>query len=506
MKHLLEISQIFSSRNVKRAEVFDEHSLKQKNSKFNEFYENLLKMRYKNDRDAARHLYNSSPTDDKYRQLKSRFRKRMLNTLFLLESHGTRSASYDRIIFDCVREWGQIQILRMHKAYDTSANLARQLMQTTRKFKLTRLTIETARLLSDHASNVGDASGFEEYQAILNEAIELDALERKSEVLLQKIRLAASDADQNEQRIQEVKALSDELLNLSEMQESPAIYNNMFVAWLLRVDLEKDYTLLLELCERSEQYYQENPQYIQSEKQALILKKKMGAYLQLGDYKNGRIAAEKAHRLLEDGSTNWFEFMDVYFLLCLQNDQILQAAAIFDKVVYHVNFKHQELLFKERWKIYEAYLNYLMQIRKVVLPTRHSGRKTFKVEKFLQDIVLYRKDQRIFTVHMLINQVLFQLEDRNYSEAHDLIDRLKGYASKQLKKKEHKRVFSFVMMLGMLSRCSFQLHNLGNFEKYLQNILQEQFVYNQHMSTFEVIPYEKLWAILYDRLREQETR
>ncbi len=85
MKNLIEISKIVTKKKVKKIEIFDDHSLKHKNSKFNEFYEALMSNKFRNDRDAASFLYSCSPTDDKYRQLKSRFRKRLLNTLFFLD-------------------------------------------------------------------------------------------------------------------------------------------------------------------------------------------------------------------------------------------------------------------------------------------------------------------------------------------------------------------------------------------------------------------------------------
>ena len=101
MKNLIEISKIVTKRKVKKIEIFDDHSLKHKNSKFNEFYEALLANKFKNDRDAASFLYGCSPTDAKYRQLKSRFRKRLLNTLFLLDVNLPAASNYDRAYLTC---------------------------------------------------------------------------------------------------------------------------------------------------------------------------------------------------------------------------------------------------------------------------------------------------------------------------------------------------------------------------------------------------------------------
>jgi len=56
-------------------------------SKFNEFYDGLVSERFVDDEQAADFLYDTTPLDDKYRQLKSRFSKRLLNTLFFLDSN-----------------------------------------------------------------------------------------------------------------------------------------------------------------------------------------------------------------------------------------------------------------------------------------------------------------------------------------------------------------------------------------------------------------------------------
>ena len=135
MKHLIEISKIVTKKKVKKIEIFDDHSLKHKNSKFNEFYEALMANKFKNDRDAASFLYDCSPTDDKYRQLKSRFRKRLLNTLFFLDVNLPSASSYDRAYYSCNKDWTLVKILLSNDARHTAAALARQILTTALKFK-----------------------------------------------------------------------------------------------------------------------------------------------------------------------------------------------------------------------------------------------------------------------------------------------------------------------------------------------------------------------------------
>ncbi|MBP9881390.1 MAG: hypothetical protein KBF44_14850, partial [Chitinophagales bacterium] len=85
MKNLIEISKVVTKKRISKIEIFDKSLLNRKESKFNEFYEGLVNDKFNTDEEAAAILYNTSPLDDKYRQLKSRFSKRLLNTLFFLD-------------------------------------------------------------------------------------------------------------------------------------------------------------------------------------------------------------------------------------------------------------------------------------------------------------------------------------------------------------------------------------------------------------------------------------
>jgi len=163
MKNLIEISKIVTKKKVRKIEIFDDHSLKHKNSKFNEFYEALMASKFKNDRDAASFLYGCSPTDDKYRQLKSRFRKRLLNTLFFLDVNLPSTSSYDRAYFSCNKDWTLVKILLSNNADFTAASLARQILTTALKFKFADVIVNCSRILRRYAAETADEKNYEQY-------------------------------------------------------------------------------------------------------------------------------------------------------------------------------------------------------------------------------------------------------------------------------------------------------------------------------------------------------
>ena len=187
MKHLIEISRIVTKRKVRKIEIFDDHSLRHKNSKFNEFYEALRANKFKTDRDAAQYLYGCNPTDPKYRQLKSRFRKRLLNTLFFLDVNMPSASNYDRAYYSCNKDWTLVNTLAWYDAPHTAAQLARQVLTTALKFKFADLIVNCSRILRAYSAETGDQHSFEEYDHYIKEYTQILEAEIRSEELYQRV-------------------------------------------------------------------------------------------------------------------------------------------------------------------------------------------------------------------------------------------------------------------------------------------------------------------------------
>jgi len=187
MKNLIEIAKIVTKKKVRKIEIFDDHSLKHKNSKFNEFYEALMVGKFKNDRDAATFLYACSPTDDKYRQLKSRFRKRLLNTLFFLDVNIPSAASYDRAYYSCNKDWTLVKILLSNKADFTAATLARQILTIGLKYKFADVIVNCSRILRKYAAETESEKEFDEYDQNIKQYSDIVDAEIRSEELFQRV-------------------------------------------------------------------------------------------------------------------------------------------------------------------------------------------------------------------------------------------------------------------------------------------------------------------------------
>jgi hypothetical protein len=228
----------------------------------------------------------------------------------------------------------------------------------------------------------------------------------------------------------------------------------------------------------------------------------MNAYLHLQDYKNGKANAEKCLQSFPEGSEIWFVFMEYYLLLAMHTDNYINALAIFKKASLNPRFKRLTGDEKEKWEVYDMFLNYIIESQGPKNPILNAQkRKLFRLSRFLNDAITYPKEQRIFTILMLILQVLFLIDKNSYSAAVERIDRLKNYANRQLKKEEHFRTIQFIRLLQQLAKADFQYENLSNIEKYYNRLVENPFKYRGLLNELEVIPYEKLWNMILERVR-----
>jgi hypothetical protein len=506
MKHLIEISKIVTKKKVKKIEIFDDQTLKNKNSKFNEFYEALMAMKFKNDRDAATFLYACSPTDDKYRQLKSRFRKRLLNTLFFLDVNLPSTSNYDRAYFSCNKDWTLVKILLSNNAEHTASDLAKGILTIALKYHFADIIVNCSRILRGYTSKHGEEKEFEQYDAYIKQYSNVLEAEIRSEELYQRVTmnyLLIQTPETTKELRDRIDVYCDALVSLSEQFESPIVMYNMYLVWAFRYEMLHDWDAMLEVCKRAEDYITNNPTFYQDEKMETFQLKKMSAFLHMRDYKNGRIEAEKSLQNLEDGSESWFNFMEYYFLLAMHSDNFINALAIHNRAINHARYKKLPNMEREKWNLYETYLDYIIETQSAENPAFSAHRKRInKTSKFLNDNILYPKDQRIFTVHFVVAQIMYYLDKSNYSAVTERIDRLKNYANRQLKPEEYYRAINFIRLIQQLAKAEYQVEDLSNVDKYYNRLIDTPFYFRGLVQEMEVIPYEKLWNMMLKSVKK----
>ena len=91
------------------------------------------------------------------------------------------------------------------------------------------------------------------------------------------------------------------------------------------------------------------------------------------------------------------------------------------------------------------------------------------------------------------------IEQKKFEMASDKIDQLRVFANR-LNSTDSFRVINFIRLLQQLSKADFQVGQISLAEKYYHRLLEQPMYYRGTSSELEVLPWEKLWNHLLERL------
>ncbi len=218
--------------------------------------------------------------------------------------------------------------------------------------------------------------------------------------------------------------------------------------------------------------------------------------LHLKDFTQGKINADQALKFYKKGSNNWFTVLENLFLLTMHSGKYENAAAIVEEVVHHPRFHLLHEQKHETWKIFEAYINYL-------IPGKLRS-KDFKIHKFLNEVPIYSKDKAGFYPAILIAQLLYLLELEDEDKLERNIESLRIFSSRNLSGKKAPRTAVFIKMLRQLTQYNYDLKRVNQrCEKYLAQLKDSKFTADGEIDSMEIIPYEQAWVIILSRLQEK---
>lgn len=498
MKNLLDIVKILTKKKIAKIEILDEQTLKQKDSLFGKFYEGLVTGKIETDEEAAKMLYGVSDSGHaKYRQLKSRFRRRLLNTLFFIDANMPHASNYDLALLSSSKEWAIVEILFAYDAKQSAINLARHIFNTALKFQLTSLIVKTAQLLRNAAAEEEDEKSFRYFNNHIEEYLPLLAKEMEAENLYQNAILLYWNNERKKESIKKIELIGNTLVQLSEKDTNPIVHYNLYKVWTIYYELLSDYEGMLEVCQNGVQFLKENSDLFQGYKISFFYIKILAAYLHQRHYQNGKKHAEEVLSSIPEESTDWLIFMKHYLLLSLHTDNFINALAIFNKVANASSYKKMDALQREEWDLIEVALHYLVELQGSstnLLPKQR--RKAFKMSDFINRKGEFQLKSANLTVQRIALQILFLLHRRSHTGIPERIEQLKTLAKYELKREGFERGYAFVKLLHQLNKSEFNLKKLRNTEKFLQKLKSNTFIYKGNVSQLEILPYETLWKLM----------
>jgi len=505
MDHLKELINIVNKQKLKKIEVIGGPGTYQ--SKLYQLYEGIHDGKILTEEDAASQLYNSAPDNINYKKLKYRLQTRLIDTLFFIEkpSYSDRA----KALYNCAKVQTAVSILLMQGARKTAMKLAKPAMHLAIKFEFTEIVLGFAKRLRTHSLVTNNYKMIAHYQKIINEKLEL--LQAESlvenylvELQVQQWKTHAYQSDLVDIAIQYQKEIMEKTSQFDSFDLSMHKYRFLSK----RFEIEGDRKNLLLVCEKAATYFEEKP--YKNPQAFLFLFQMLQCYVPLREFEKGEIVANKCLEILKHrkGRNNWMITLELYMLLSFYSKNYQKALDIYENAKAYQKSSKTRTVFRENWKIYEAYIHYFIEIKKCQLsPDSPLQGTSFRLSKFVNDIPKFSSDKRGINIPILIIQILFLLHKKNYDTIIDKVEALDAYCYRYLRKDDTYRSNCFIKMLIQLPKSGFHKQAvLRKTEKYLKYLTNPPSDTKSESIFVEIIPYEYLWDYVINSLEDKHVK
>ncbi len=497
---LQELAYVVKKNSPRASEIMGRG--KKSGLKVKRFFEGLINNKFANDEEAAAFFYERSKDHSGYQKLRRKLQNRLINSVFFIDTDKSSYTRRQKAYYTTHKDWAAVKILLGRNARLSGVNLCHKILRKAKKYEFTELVLDISRTLRLHyGSHEGDLRKYERYNNLFKEyetiwKVENDAEELYTELV---IRYVNSKATKEEVHARATEYHEQLLPSLSRFDS----YRLHLCGYLIRLIIHtsvNDYEKTIEVCDEGIRFF-ERKKYVASVPLQIFYYQQLVCFTQLKKYQEGKAAADRCLEQLESGSFNWFKYQELLLTLSMHTSQYQAAYDVFQAVTAHRRFQYLPPAIRETWKIFEAYIHYLVE-RGLLDPEETDTRfNKFRLGKFLNETPIFSKDKRGMNIPILIIQILFMIELKRYDQAIDRIEAIQKYCSRYLRKDDTFRSNCFIKMLLQIPLSSF--HRAGvirRADKYRKKLESVSLEVSSQTHEIEIIPYEELWDMVLDAL------
>lgn len=494
LKNLQEISSLVTNFTKKNrfVEVVEDDG---GGSKYLQLINGLGKGSWQNDEEAIEDIYGKTLGDKTFDMLKSRAKERLINMIFQLDTQRKFKSSYDKAYYSTCKNLLAGAILLLQNRRNSGEEHLKLALSIASKYYFTDFSIVALRQLKYFSSFSGSTKQFKKYENALNKQLDILKAESEVENLNQEIILEIVRSVANKDEItNKSKESYKKIQSIVKNYDTYTTRLSMYRVGLRYYENTDDYRNAIKLAAECEEYLKSNPHLIQKVRLGEMNLHKLNGSLHLRDYENGSIYANACMTLFNKGTLNWLIFLEYYFLLCLHTRNYKKALEIYNQVIDDPIFKVYPAQSKEKWKIFESFLNY-------VIPAGSPGAKKFNVHKFINEVPLFSKDKAGYNLSIIVAQIIMLVNMGDYLKIVDRAESLKLYASRYIKKERNPRSYYFIKMLLVMIAYDFdpkKTEQIAN--KFFVKLKESHLGKQSELETLEVIPYDVLWPDILAKL------
>lgn len=496
MEALRELVQLVTRNKLKSIDVLD--FSENGDSRLGELYNIIAEGEAGSDQEAAELLYPDAKSTSGYRKLKNKLRRKLINSLLLVDlnqaSYSDRKSAY----YQCYKEWAAVRVLLAKNAWTQCVEIAERILKYAMKYEFTELSLDLLGILRLHyGTRLGDLKQFEKYKQLALEYEPVYMAENKAEMLYTELVVHYVNNKSTKTNLQKKAELA--LLELSDSLRRYDSYRLHLYGGMIRLMVSStvnEHKDTIQTCDDLIEFFEAKPYQAETPLQAAYYQKLI-CHSQLGQFEPGKKAAQKCIKLIEEGTVNWFKYYEMYFILAMYTGNYREALEVFCQVTQHRRFEYLPDNTKEVWLIYEAYLHFLGETDLLKPAEKEGCMENFRLGRFLNEAVIYTKDKAGMNVAIIVFQLIYLLAKREYGKVIDKSEAISKYCSRYLNEEHTIRSYYFIRaLLTLASAGDYNEEKRKKAASYRAKFAGAGEAGVVQTFQIEIIPYEKLWDIV----------
>ncbi len=486
---------------VQHLEIFTREDFGRRKTKMGELFELIRDLDVKTEDDLKTALYGDKILAYGFDKIYSRFKEKLSNTLFFIDTRTSMFSERAIAYYNCSRRAYITRILLERGYHKFSISLVEKTLPVSLKFEFSDLSVHFLKALIRHYSTRNiDLKKFEKYKDIYLPAIQTLNAENKLEIMVSNIAYESNAAHASKHSIISEDALLDSVETAENLLKGEASIDSIMAASKILqyyFKQKKNYGEYKKITAEAIKKISAKPFRSIIAIESLI-HAQLTMTLITRDIKSAEAIRSEYFNSINIGNFNWYVIHYYYALTLMHGKSYQKAYEVVQSILNYKSFSKQPPVIRENFYVLQAYTEFLLKIGRIH-PVEQS--LDFRLTKFLNQVPEYSKDKQGVNIAIILIQVLYFLTESKYSRIIDRMESLNLYAYRHLKHDESFRSQSFIKMLTEMVRADFRkngtVFRTGKIKQNLKNAAIET---NPDSAETEIIPYEDLWELILEQL------
>ncbi len=449
---------------------------------------------FNTDEEASKGIYGSEKVDFKFRMLKSRLNRKLLNHLFFMEFPADSLSKSAHLYQEALDYLHFSRMLLQIDEVKLGCKLLYKTLDFAKECEFTGIVVDCLRELRQVYAMTYRPKLFQNIKNQINEFDKLERVEEEAEAIFQENKLMINSSVNN--RKKDYGSIGKAIARLKKLHEktnSYNIYERYFKLQIWYYELNGKYEEVLAFVDKLKAEY-ENEQINQQRFDLLFVNKAKGhAFIKLRKHEAGSIFLEEMLSEVDASSRAWYAFAEQFVTVNIQSGQFDKASEVLIRVISNKSFERLEEDEILKWNIFRAYLYYLTGNKKII--------KKFDYKSFVENTPEFIKDRAGYHVAILILQIM-NLLSGDVGKLHKKLDAMDDYLARYLNNSFSRRTKTFGKLLHKIEDHNRDINMINLKSKYLRDRLSETEVAARSFVDFELVPYELLWEKAMDELKK----